>query len=131
MRRYVERDLWCYRLEVCTEVGCLHRPHALAIQWRIVEQLFRKRQRRYYGGIALQVLKSRGRDDRSPLSCPRKWGRYAHRDAQVALWHYGDKPVRSLDLGEDVNDMVALLDLAATVSPFCPRPVFASVRFRH
>ena len=33
-----------------------------AIQWRIVEQLFREQQRRYYGGIALQVLKSRGRD---------------------------------------------------------------------
>src|SRR5215468_599226 len=74
MRRYVERDLWCYRLEVCTEVGCLHRPHAFAIQWRIVEQLFREQQRRYYGGIALQVLKSRGRDDRSPLSSPRKRG---------------------------------------------------------
>jgi hypothetical protein len=60
---------------------------------------------------------------------PRESGdRYAHRGAQVAL---GDKPVRSLDLGEDVNDMVALLDLAATVSPFCPRPLFASVRFRH
>jgi hypothetical protein len=55
----------------------------------------------------------------------------AHRGAQVALWHYGDKPVRSPDLGEDVGDMLALLDLAATVSPFCPRPVFASVRFRH
>jgi hypothetical protein len=39
--------------------------------------------------------------------------------------------VRSLDLGEDVNDMVAFLDLAAAVSPFCPRPLFASVRFRH
>jgi hypothetical protein len=26
------------------------------IQWRIVERLFRERQRRYYGGIALQVL---------------------------------------------------------------------------
>src|SRR5215831_5311560 len=62
MRRYVERDLWCYRLEVCTEVGCLHRRLLVGIQWRIVEQLFRERQRRYYGGIALQVLKSRGLD---------------------------------------------------------------------
>jgi len=62
MRRYVERDLRRCRLEVCTEVGCLPRPHALAIQWRIVEQLFREQQRRYDGGIALQVLKSRGRE---------------------------------------------------------------------
>jgi hypothetical protein len=64
---------------------------------------------------------------------PRESGdRYARRGAPVAaLWHQGDKPVRSLDLGEDVNDMVALLDLAATVSPFCPRLLFASVRFRH
>src|SRR6516162_11778444 len=62
MRRYVERDLRRYRLEVCTEVGCLHRPHALAIQRRIVERLFPEQQRRYYGGIALQVLKSRGCD---------------------------------------------------------------------
>src|SRR5262245_23732349 len=74
MRRYVERDLWLRRLEVCTEVGCLHRPHALAIQWRIIEQLFREQQRRHDGGIALQVLKSRGRDDLSPLSSPRKRG---------------------------------------------------------
>src|SRR5215475_2158987 len=56
MRRYVERDLRRYRLEVCTEVGCLHRPHALAIQRRIVERLFPEQQRRYYGGIALPVL---------------------------------------------------------------------------
>src|SRR5262245_23544557 len=74
MRRYVERSLWCYRLEVCTEVGCLHRRLLVGIQWRIVEQLFRERQRRYYGGIALQVLKSRGRHDLSPLSSPRKRG---------------------------------------------------------
>src|SRR5262249_35378430 len=60
MRRYVERGLWCCRLEVCTEVGCLHRRLLDGIQWRIGEQLFRERQRRYYGGIALQVLKSRG-----------------------------------------------------------------------
>src|SRR5262245_64683559 len=72
MRRYVERDLWLRRLEVCTEVGCLHRPHAHAIQWRIVERLYPEHQRRHDGGIALQVLKSRGRDDRSPLSSPRK-----------------------------------------------------------
>jgi hypothetical protein len=44
-------------------VGCLHRPHALAIQWRIVEQLFREQQRRHYGGIALQVLKARTATD--------------------------------------------------------------------
>src|SRR5262245_32920368 len=74
MRRYVERSLWCYRLEVCTEVGCLHRRLLVGIQWRIVEQLFRERQRRYYGGIALQDLKSRGRHDLSPLSSPRKRG---------------------------------------------------------
>ena len=49
---------------------------------------------------------------------PRESGdRYAHPAARVALWHQGDKPVRSLDLGEDVNDMVALLDPAATVRP--------------
>src|SRR6516165_10811192 len=63
MRRYAERGFWCCRLEVCTEVGCLHRRLLDGIQWRIVEQLFRERQRRYYGGVALQVLKSRGRDD--------------------------------------------------------------------
>src|SRR5215471_13518056 len=57
MRWYVKRDLWRYRLEVCTEVGCLRRPHVHGIQWRIVEQLFREQQRRYYGGIALPVLK--------------------------------------------------------------------------
>src|SRR5215831_13104002 len=56
MRRYIERDLWCYRLEVCTEVGCLPRPHALAIQRRIVERLFPEQQRRYDGGIALPLL---------------------------------------------------------------------------
>jgi hypothetical protein len=44
-------------------VGCLPRPHALAIQWRIVEQLFREQQRRHYGGIALQVLKARTATD--------------------------------------------------------------------
>src|SRR5262245_60965896 len=74
MCRYVERGLWCYRLEVCTEVGCLHRRLLVGIQWRIVEHLFRERQRRYYGGITLQVLKSRGRDDLSPRSSPRKRG---------------------------------------------------------
>src|SRR5262245_37974130 len=83
MRRYVERDLWCYRLEVCTEVGCLHRPHALAIQWRIVEQLFREQQRRYYGGIALQVLKSRRREDRRRCR-PRESGPITPR-----LWNIG------------------------------------------
>src|SRR5262249_35163411 len=74
MRRYVERDLRRRRLEVCTEVGCLHRPHALAIQWRIVEQLFREQQRRHYGGGWLQRLKKRGPEDRTPLSSPRKRG---------------------------------------------------------
>src|SRR5215468_4672554 len=74
MRWYVERDLRRRRLEVCAEVGCLSRPHALAIQWRIVERLYPEQQRRHDGGIALQVLKSRGRDDRSPLSSPRKRG---------------------------------------------------------
>src|SRR5262249_45969169 len=74
MCRHVERGLWCYRLEVCTEVGCLHRRLLVGIQWRIVEHLFRERQRRYYGGITLQVLKSRGRDDLSPRSSPRKRG---------------------------------------------------------
>ena len=34
-----ERDLRRHRLEVCTEVGCLPRRHALAIQWRIGERL--------------------------------------------------------------------------------------------
>ena len=59
MRRYVERDLWCYRLEVCTEVGCLPRPHVHGIQWRIVELIFREQQHRYYGGIALPLLNTR------------------------------------------------------------------------
>src|SRR5262249_42302536 len=40
MRRYVERDLRRHRLEVCTEVGCLPRRHALAIQWRVGERPF-------------------------------------------------------------------------------------------
>ena len=40
-------------------MGCLPRLHVLGIQWRIVEQLFREQQHRYYGGIALQVLKTR------------------------------------------------------------------------
>jgi hypothetical protein len=40
------------------------------IQWRIVEQLFREQQRRYYGGIALQVLKSRGCNHLLLLSPP-------------------------------------------------------------
>src|SRR5262249_10571847 len=75
MRRYVERDLWCYRLEVCTEVGCLHRPHALAIQWRIVEQLFREQHRRYYGGVGVLELKTPGRQDSSPPPSPPKWDR--------------------------------------------------------
>jgi hypothetical protein len=112
-------------------VGCLHRLLLVGIQWRIVEQLFREQQHLYYGGIAFQVL-NREAATIYRRCRPRESGdRYAHRGAQVALWHQGDKPVRSLDLGEDVNDMVAFLDLAATVSPFCPRPVFASVRFRH
>jgi hypothetical protein len=51
------------------------------------------------------------------------------RERQVALCHYRDKPVRPLDLGEDVNDMVALLDLAATVSRFCPRPLLPRCAF--
>jgi hypothetical protein len=63
MRRHVERNLWRYRLEVCTEVGCLRRPHAHGIQWRIVERLFRAQQPRLHVGIALPVLKSRGRDE--------------------------------------------------------------------
>jgi hypothetical protein len=112
-------------------VGCLPRLHVHGIQWRIVEQLFREQQHRYYGGIALPVL-NREAAMIYRRCRPRESGdRYAHPAARVALWHQGDKPVRSLDLGEDVNDMVAFLDLAATVSPFCPRPLFASVRFRH
>src|SRR5262249_53367690 len=94
MRRYVERDLWRYRLEVCTEVGCLHRPHAHAIQWRIVEQLFREQQRRYYGGIALQVLKSRGCEDLSRLSSPRKRG-----PDNSGLWNIDLRPCAE-DSGE-------------------------------
>src|SRR5262249_10768262 len=98
MRRYVECDLWCRRLEVCTEVGCLHRPHALAIQWRIVEQLFREQQRRYYGGIALEVLKSRGCDDRSPLSSPRKRGPIALASA-ILVAACARKTAESAELG--------------------------------
>jgi hypothetical protein len=49
-------------------VGCLHRPDALAILWRIDECHYREQQRRYYGGIALPALKSRGRDDPLRLS---------------------------------------------------------------
>ena len=41
---------------------------------RIVEQLFREQQPRLYVGIALPLLKTRGRDDLSSLSSPRKRG---------------------------------------------------------
>ena len=51
MRRYLQRDLRRYRLEVCTEVGCLPRPYVHAIQWRIGERLFREQQRRMTAGL--------------------------------------------------------------------------------
>ena len=35
-----------------------------------------------------------------------------HMEAQLAVQHRGDKPVRWFDLVEDVNDAVALVDLA-------------------
>jgi len=71
--------------------------YALAIQWRIVEQLFREQQRRYYGGIALQVLKSRGRDDPSPLSSPRKRGPIT--PASAILVAAARKTAESAELG--------------------------------
>jgi hypothetical protein len=53
-------------------VGCLSRRHALAIQWWIGERLFREQQRRYYGGIALSLLKRR--EPPPDLDIPREFG---------------------------------------------------------
>src|SRR6266403_3098595 len=83
MRRCVGRVLCRYRLEVCTEVGCLRRLHVLAREWRIGQWLSPAQQHRSHGRVALPVLKAGY--DRS-VGCASDGGAEPDHPASRARW---------------------------------------------